>query len=222
MKNYRFEKKFIVNPIYYDKIINSIELSGWTKIFPKRKVNNIYLDSINSNSYYECKNGDLEKTKYRIRWYGNTFPKKKIIKSCFFENKIKKNNLNRKVIRNLRNIEIYLKQPYSRLSKNVFAKLSKIIPEEEFIFIENYIIQFISCYDREYYKNSNNKIRLTIDRNQNYFKVDPIIKHETQLNSIVIELKYSSDEDFRNFSLQTNLTHNSKYQNGIDLLFNGY
>ena len=72
-----------------------------------------------------------------------------------------------------------------------------------------------------YYKNSNNKIRLTIDRNQNYFKVDPIIIHETQLNSIVIELKYSSD-DFRNFSLQTNLTHNSKYQNGIDLLFNGY
>jgi len=222
MKNYRFEKKFIVNPIYYDKIINSFELRGWTKIFSKRTVNNIYLDSLNSNSYYECKNGDLEKRKYRIRWYGNTFPKKKIVKTCFFETKIKKNDLNRKIIRTVGDIGIHLNQSYSQLNKKLFSKLSKIIPEKEFIFIENYITKFISCYDREYYINNTNKIRLTIDRNQKYFKVDPKIKYEAQINSIVIELKYSSDEDFKNFNLGTNLTHNSKYQNGIDLLFNGY
>ena len=222
MKSYRFEKKFIVNPVYYDRIINSFELGGWTKIFSKRRVNNIYLDSINSKSYYECKNGDLKKTKYRIRWYGNTFPNKKIADPCFLETKIKSNDLNRKIIRPLGDIEIYLKQSYSQLNKKIFSKLSKKIPEREFICIENYIIQFISCYDREYYMDNTNKIRLTIDRNQKYFKVDPIIKNEEQINSIVIELKYSSNEDFKNFSLRTNLTHNSKYQNGIDLLFNGY
>jgi len=129
MKNYRFEKKFIVNPIYYDKIINSFELRGWTKIFSKRTVNNIYLDSLNSNSYYECKNGDLEKRKYRIRWYGNTFPKKKIVKTCFFETKIKKNDLNRKIIRTVGDIGIHLNQSYSQLNKKLFSKLSKIIPE---------------------------------------------------------------------------------------------
>tara|TARA_B100000214_G_C23968672_1_gene628986 strand:- start:439 stop:1107 length:669 start_codon:yes stop_codon:yes gene_type:complete len=220
MENYRFEKKFVIKPIYFEKLLNLIEINGWRRLFPKRRVNNIYFDSINLNSYYETIDGDLNKKKYRIRWYGDTFPNKKIIENCFFETKIKINNLNYKIIRSIEKIKLYHGQTYSNLNKELFSSLLKEVSNEEFISIENNIIQFISYYDRLYYTNENNSVRLTIDKNQNYFNISPKINYQGKINSIVIELKYSSDKDFNDFILSTNLTHNSKYKNGIDIIFN--
>ena len=85
--------------------------------------------------------------------------------------------------------------------------------------IINKEIQFISHYDREYFINNNSTVRLTINKNQNYFQIAPGIKHYATDDSIVIELKYNLDKDYKNFVIRTNLIQNSKYKNGIDLLF---
>ena len=74
-------------------------------------------------------------------------------------------------------------------------------------------------YDREYFINNDSKVRLTIDKNQNYFQIAPSIKHYATDDSIVVELKYNLDKDYKNFVIRTNLAQNSKYRNGIDLLF---
>ena len=80
-------------------------------------------------------------------------------------------------------------------------------------------MQFINNYEREYFINSDGRVRLTIDKNQNYFQIEPVIKHFAMDNSIVIELKYNLDKDYKNFIIRTNLIQNSKYKNGINYLF---
>ena len=53
----------------------------------------------------------------------------------------------------------------------------------------------------------------------------PVYRYERKLVitlprvSIVSELKYNLDKDYKNYFIRTNLSQNSKYRNGIDLLF---
>jgi hypothetical protein len=53
----------------------------------------------------------------------------------------------------------------------------------------------------------------------------PVYRYERKLVitlphvSIVPEIKYNSDKDYKNYFIRTNLSQNSKYWNGIDLLF---
>ena len=116
-------------------------------------------------------------------------------------------------------IQLYNGMSYTNLKKKVFGQLSKILSENESIKLFNKEIQFINNYDREYFINNDSKVRLTIDKNQNYFQIAPSIKHCATDDSIVVELKYNLDKDYKNFVIRTNLAQNSKYRNGIDLLF---
>ena len=216
---YRYERKFVFNSSQYDYIINRIEINGWSRLFPERKINNIYLDSIGKQSYFDSIDGNLRKEKYRIRWYGQTFPKNKIITSPVFEIKVKINTVNYKILKSLKVIQLYNGMSYTNLKKKVFGQLSKILSENESIKLFNKEIQFINNYDREYFINNDSKVRLTIDKNQNYFQIAPSIKHYATDDSIVVELKYNLDKDYKNFVIRTNLVQNSKYRNGIDLLF---
>ena len=50
---YRYERKFVFNSSQYDYIINRIEINGWSRLFPERKINNIYLDSIGKQSIHD-------------------------------------------------------------------------------------------------------------------------------------------------------------------------
>jgi len=216
---YRYERKFVFNASQYDYIINRIEINGWSRLFPERKINNIYLDSIGKESYYDSIDGNLRKAKYRIRWYGQTFPNNKIITSPVFETKVKINMLNYKILKTLKAIQLYNGMSYTKLKRQVFSHLSKILSEYESIKLFNKEIQFINNYEREYFINRDSSLRLTIDKNQNYFQIAPGIKHNATDNSIVVELKYNLDKEYKNFFIRTNLSQNSKYRNGIDLLF---
>ena len=216
---YRFERKFVIASPHYEYLINQIEIDGWRTLFPKRKINNIYLDDIIKYSYWQSVNGDLLKEKYRIRWYGQTFTSERIIHSPVFEIKAKVNAMNYKILKSLEGIQLFEGMHYDNLKKQVFSQLSKHLSENELIKVLNKEIQFINNYDREYFINDDGRVRLTIDKNQNYFTIEPVIKHFATDESIVIELKYNSDKDYENFIIKTNLTQNSKYKNGINLLF---
>ena len=108
---------------------------------------------------------------------------------------------------------------YSNLKNQIFGQLSSVLTEDDSIKIINKDFEFINNYDREYYIDKTSTIRLTIDKNQNYFQVTPKIKYYATINSLVVELKFSSHNYYKNFAIRSNLNHNSKYKNGIDLLF---
>ena len=88
-KDFRFERKWIFNNNYFD-IYNSLLKSKFyfNNSFPDRRVNSIYFDDFSNTSVKENLEGENDKTKIRIRWYGkNSF----ILKKPKLELKIKKN-----------------------------------------------------------------------------------------------------------------------------------
>ena len=58
---YRYERKFAIALPQYEYIINQIETDGCNRLFPKRRINNIYLDSIKKHSYHQSVDGELRK-----------------------------------------------------------------------------------------------------------------------------------------------------------------
>ncbi|OUU53352.1 MAG: hypothetical protein CBC25_00670 [Pelagibacteraceae bacterium TMED65] len=208
----RYERKWVF------KNINSLELIiGLLRSkllfnfqYEKRKVNSLYFDDKNLSSIRENLDGVSEKTKYRIRWYGN----KNIVSSANFEIKKKKefetnkktfhfndiNDLNILEDTNINHIEELVNHKFN-IKKNVFAILT-------------------THYDREYFISNNNLIRATIDYNLESRvlnnKVDKnIIKNYHHY--ITLEIKYDTNLDHfvRNNleNINNRLSRNSKFVN---------
>ena len=171
---YRYERKFRLSNNYYHAVKNQIELQGWFKQYPDREVNNIYFDSLSNDSYDESINGHLEKKKYRVRWYGETFPKNsQVINSAILEIKIKREMLNYKKAYDFGNFILSKKTTYNDLLSILSDKIKNNINDLDLLYIENIEPIFINNYSREYFIDLSGKIRLTIDRRQKYYNINP-------------------------------------------------
>ena len=69
----RIEIKDVLNPSVLCPFEKSLRLSdlGFRQTYPPRKINSLYFDSLNLNSLEESIEGSSERTKLRLRWYGN-------------------------------------------------------------------------------------------------------------------------------------------------------
>ena len=187
-KDFRFERKWIFNNNYFD-IYNSLLKSKFyfNNSFPDRRVNSIYFDDFSNTSVKENLEGENDKTKIRIRWYGkNSF----ILKKPKLELKIKKNFQNYKIIKSLDILDGL------NIKKLGNVKLiSKIINS---IYKKKLIIPVSTThYDRSYLISSNNFIRSTVDKNLKFSKFNnnffiPIFK---RFNKIILEFKYEKKYD---------------------------
>ena len=187
-EDYRFERKWIFNNNYFD-IYNSLLKSKFyfNNSFPDRRVNSIYFDDFSNTSVKENLEGENDKTKIRIRWYGkNSF----ILKKPKLELKIKKNFQNFKNIKNLNildGLNIKKLENVKLISKviNSIYKKKMIIPVST------------THYDRSYLISSNNFVRSTVDKNLKFSKFNnnffiPIFK---RFNKIILEFKYQKKYD---------------------------
>ena len=217
---YRYERKFRLSNNYYHAVKNQIELQGWFKQYPDREVNNIYFDSLSNDSYDESINGHLEKKKYRVRWYGETFPKNsQVINSAILEIKIKREMLNYKKAYDFGNFILSKKTTYNDLLSILSDKIKNNINDLDLLYIENIEPIFINNYSREYFIDLSGKIRLTIDRRQKYYNINPYIFRQEPIDDIVIEIKFPSNVSYNNFVIKTNLIQNSKFTTGIEQYF---
>ena len=67
-----YEYKYLVRDEKLEKVLEILdELCGGSDPFAKGIVDSIYYDTIHEQFYRQCLNGDSDKTKYRIRGYGN-------------------------------------------------------------------------------------------------------------------------------------------------------
>jgi len=89
IKDFRYEKKFIIDQLCHQEIEQLIKHNPamFSEIFYERRVNNLYLDSLDFTNYNENLSGITERLKIRIRWYGKVFG---VIKKPTLELKIKK------------------------------------------------------------------------------------------------------------------------------------
>lgn len=164
MNNRRFELKF---PIH--KSIN-FAFYTWKKsfvkmkeIYDKRIINSIYFDSYNKSSARDNLDGFSNRSKFRLRWYGEDH----LISKCVLEIKTKKGRVGKK-------INIPTDKYINQLDiKNLFCLRNSYFTDEKkkeaLSFLGNKILRpsLKISYLRSYYM-IDNEIRVTYDKNITY------------------------------------------------------
>lgn len=211
--DFRNEKKLIFHQSE-NYLLNLLRFLEFKEIYERRKINSIYLDTFDLNDFKDTVDGEKQRSKLRMRWYGQTF--NSTIKPIL-ENKIKINNKNFKIKQNLKNLQILNDLSYNKIKKylndsevqdpNILVKFQRRNPN---IFIS---------YDRRYYMFKN--IRITMDSNLHYrdfYKNNKISKNDfiKKKNFHILEMKYDDDQ-FNNVTILTNKFRNrvtkfSKYE----------
>ena len=221
--NYRKERKFIVTK----DLTKEVEIYfknqplRFKTLYPKRKNNTLYIDDYNFSSYIDSSSGNSSRSKYRIRWYGENSHYND--SNINFEIKSKDGNAGIKKILPINN--------FNKLINSTQSDLKRIIRDLQDlpIFLRIYLLNCFTSlfvnYERRYFISNDNSIRITFDEKINYAKPNQkpfIINNQIKVDNYeIIEIKYDNNYlpkiTFPDFFRP--LSRNSKYTNGIDLIY---
>lgn len=197
-REYRYERKYVFNQTEYFNLISQFYKKGFTEIYTPRKINNIYLDNWNFRSVVDNEEGISERTKHRIRWYGESFEKSE----KFYEKKIKHEFVGEKKISSL-----------GKESLNSLKNIDKFYNGLNYQFKIDLQPKLYNSYLRKYFSSSDGDIRVTVDTE--LFFYSPVTKIHFKDFKTIIEIKYDRFQFFLNEFNNHNLTKYSKYVKGI-------
>ena len=217
----RFERKFVLenSSLSYAKMLMKTSVGVFSPIYEKRRVNNMYFDTPNLTSYYENHFGKSDRTKIRVRWYGETLGE---IIDPILEIKIKHGAAGKKKSYPLKSFN--LKEGISRQDWNKIFQSSDL-PDMVRAELKRNIPTLLNSYEREYFQSFDEMFRFTVDYNLNFFNVKSMISsfREKSLpeNTIILELKYDLKEDKEvkkiTKALPVRLGKFSKYIRGVEI-----
>jgi SPX domain protein involved in polyphosphate accumulation len=222
-KNYRYERKFIINGLDRQTVETMIKLHPalFSEIFHQRYVNNIYFDSINLTNYYDNIEGSTQRIKARIRWYGELLG---YIDKPILEFKIKAGFTGKK--------ESFALQPLKickGLNAEAIFNIIEISDIPQVAKAKLYSLKpfLLNRYCRKYYQSVNKNYRITVDTDLVFYRIDSrrisILSKSSHDNSIILELKYdqSKDDEANHITagFPFRLTKSSKYVTGIDIIY---
>jgi|SRR3954471_6294144 SPX domain protein involved in polyphosphate accumulation len=216
----RHERKFLIEDYSASEVEQLLKYhpACFTQIYHPRTVNNIYFDTLGFDSYYGNLEGDTERTKARIRWYGKLFGQ---IDQAVLEFKIKKGLLGTK--RNYPLTPFCLDEKFSK------EQLIKALDSEHVPSIIAHSLQamqpaLLNSYSRKYFISADKQFRITIDTDLLFYRIS--YNENTFLNkvksprSVVVELKYDSKLEEQGKEIGSKLpfkmTKNSKYLQGVE------
>jgi len=214
----RYERKFII-PASEKNLIRVFlnqNIGFFSEIFQKRKINNIYFDSLDHTSFHENEIGTAFRKKIRIRWYGNCFG---VVNEPILEIKIKNGYLGNKKRYKISPLNIDSKLNRNTILKNLMA--SKI-PDPLIDKIKSMNPILMNSYDRKYFLSKNKKFRLTIDEKVTFYYIcleNHFTRKFIDRYNLIVEIKYDKkNDDFLEKitnQLPFRLSKNSKYVKGI-------
>ncbi|MFC1682222.1 VTC domain-containing protein [Nanoarchaeota archaeon] len=218
----RYERKFLVSNSSQQEVERIIKYNPafFSEIFYKRRVNNLYLDSEEKHNYFDNVDGNVQRLKIRIRWYGNLFG---FIENPILELKIKNGEVGRKIAFPLKSFS--LNEDFSKESLwKIFDKSS--LPSDIKEILRACIPSLLNSYQRKYFISYNKKYRITLDDDLIFFEIKSqgnFFNYKREEKDIVIlELKYNLDNDLNAQNITQyfpfRLTKSSKYVSGVDLL----
>ena len=213
-KNYeeemRYEKKWIYNNNSYYQTLSSLMRSNFKfkHHHENRIVNTVYFDDYNLSNVLDNVEGQKDRVKHRLRWYGSD----RYIDKPIFEMKHKKA------------LKTYKKKRFMTLKKKMdvnnitnFVDLKK---KFNLKVKNNHLLQpkILISYKRTYLISSDNLIRATIDQDIKYKKLNKFNDNFFhKFNNIVMEMKYDINLDtyFRNLinNISVRYSKSSKYVN---------
>ena len=214
----RYERKFIIEQLQYQEVINIIKINPFmfNYIYKQRNINNIYFDTPDYRSYQDNIDGNLIRSKYRIRWYGDLLEN---IAKPIFEIKNKFGNMGTKETHSIDGFKLRDIMDSEKLKKIL---KNKDLPQK--IQYMNLIPTLINRYSRIYFQTFDRKYRITLDCDLAYCGIRKnslsFINDNKEKKRVILELKYSSNYDnyvdkiTQHFPFR--MTKCSKYVTGIE------
>ena len=222
-ENYRVERKFIINAHNFDEVVYHINTSKakFVRIFQERIINNIYFDDYCNTSYRTAIEGDNQRLKTRLRWYG----KDKIITNYFLEYKFKQNFQNQKIIYNINSYNLHFKN-------NLIHEIINILKNNKDLLLCNLNFltpKVVNRYIRNYFFSESLNLRITLDKKVKYINYNSYSNKDAKKklwtnsqNQFILEAKFKNDCYSNEISkilneLPYRLTKNSKYVEAVEL-----
>jgi hypothetical protein len=219
----RYERKFLITDHSFTEVEQMIKFhpACFFEIFHERNINNIYFDTLGLNNYYDNVEGETERLKIRIRWYGNLFGN---IQKPVLEYKIKTGLLGKKKSYQLQPFEV--DSAFSK-SQIINAIKTDALPQN----IKDQILSLrptlLNCYKRKYFLSADRNFRITIDHHLTYYGIhytgNTFSNKSVDYYSTILELKYDSPLETEAQSVADTfpfkLTKNSKYLQGLERVF---
>ena len=186
--SYRNEVKFVLPISSYMKVIMELQLNGFQEHFPERRVNSMYFDTIGDQMLFDSIYGYGNRKKMRIRYYNE-------LEDIKLEQKIKKNNVGKKIISNIN--PILLGESNFEISSFISLKVN-----------QNILLKSKVSYDRRYFYNKKSDVRITLDKN--ILTEDLENGKMRKFLHLIFEIKYYRNP-IHQFSFLKNQVRFSKY-----------
>ena len=167
LESARFERKFVLENgslPFAEKLIK-LNVGAFRSIYHKRRINNVYFDSPNLTSYYDNHFGKSNRTKIRIRWYGNTFGR---VENPILEFKLKYGAAGKKKSFPLKPFtltESFTKKDW----QDLFNKSD--LPEVVKLELYNVVPTLLNSYERKYFQSFDKLFRFTLDYNLSFYNI---------------------------------------------------
>ena len=219
INNLRYELKLTCNSRQQAQARQWIRLhpAGFVKTFEKRRVNSLYLDTPNLQSYHGNLSGIADRKKLRLRWYG---PLNGQTTNPTLELKRKAGLLGDKKQQAL-NCTIDWSSPYTE----ILSAIQKAADEKWQPMLQTaFQPTLINSYTREYFATADGAVRATLDYDQVAFNQrlsgrPNFGRRLLNQNFVVIEIKGAQETSNRLEEIMghfpTQRTRNSKYVNGV-------
>lgn len=193
--DYRYEIKFVVNDIQLSEFYQWMwTMTSMKESYPGRMINSLYFDDVDYQSVKDNLAGLPNREKYRFRWYSHKDENEVV--DLKLEKKVREGRLGYKLVQSLESLQDQLlSTDYRDLKSKSDAQFRKLG-----LLSENNIIDVVPTlhvnYFREYFRDINN-IRITIDKDINFYNVDASEKlfqsRPISYSKKIIELKFSPD-----------------------------
>lgn len=218
---FRYERKFLIKS-RSERVVEAVVRQHprlFRIAYPDRAVNNVYFDTSKLKSLHDNIQGVRNRTKTRIRWYGDM---RGLASGPKLEFKIKRGLVGTK--------EIYSLPPLDTTNGEIDRVVQEQVRAADLpggVSLQMAMIRptLLNSYVRKYFVSADGRFRITIDRDLRFFPArSPWVRQQTrQTCATVLELKYAEGDDNEacevSQDLGFRLSRNSKYVTGMDLLY---
>ena len=222
MNSYRYERKFNIPKHFSSYILDLIKsnCSNLSELYEERQVNSFYYDTYNLKFARQNINGNSNRKKIRLRYYGD----QKILKDPKIEIKSKFGNVGTKKL-------IQIDKKIHNIDKvyNIeeFNKIHELDLNLDISLIDLKPVLFVS-YFRKYFISKCKRFRFTLDNNISFQSIDfNLNKNFINQNQFfiaqesILEIKYNVKDDINeliNFlGFPFRVTRYSKYITGLSI-----
>lgn len=220
----RFERKFLVNQASPQEIevILAANPAAFSEIHQSRFINNIYFDTPSFNNYRDSIEGNSNRFKARIRWYGDRFDR---VSSPAYEIKRKSGLCGHKETYALGEFMLDAYELGSVINQEIAA--SEEMPLYTQCMVQSLSPVLFNRYRRKYYLSADGKYRLTVDSLMEYTRIGARNSHflhkSRDHESVIIEIKYAPVHDTGANEIAQHwpyrVSKSSKYVTGVSRLY---